>query len=129
MHRTWKQVPLDEREPVVLTATELDMMNATEIIGLLNRAGVRAHRGVPLSLLRGMIKATCKGEHVEIKNKVDDTRDLMNKVLEGYTRRSQIPPSCPANCYLHPDLMALHCARVNAPNINALRKTDGQSDH
>jgi len=86
----------------------LGELNKTELVQLLQEAGIRSHRGTPKkTLARTLVTFEDHGEG----NPFDSKRDVIMAFLhENWDKiQSQLSVSCHADCYEHTDMQVLAC--------------------
>lgn len=85
--------------------------NKTELVQLLNKKGIRVHRGTSRKVLLELLDEDIKSSD-EMENPVDAIRDKIMAFLDhNWSRvKGQIEvDGCDANCYGHHDLQVLTC--------------------
>ena len=113
----WDEAIKDGRLEVL--ETDLDLLNATELVEILRLLDHRVDRGFGLDELRGMLRQLGHGQRPKVTTPVDILRDRLIMLWERYESiiRDQLPPYCEFKCYDHPDVMVLGCYLINKEKI------------
>jgi hypothetical protein len=109
-------------EGISIDVDDLQSMNNTEMVEILNLVGIRAHRGMP----REKLKSLLLGEKLEVKNPFDKLRDRTIKFIQNnYDKiRDQMVLRCNGNCYQHSDMESLICYIASKNEIEKDLKGD-----
>lgn len=118
----WDKEDWDKRireQGLLLDASDIPLMNASEMSQILNLVGVRAHREMPLEDLRFALTALHKGEPAPpFENPVDKKRDVLIAFMKKNEEkiRDQLLSHCieaGMDCYKHSDMMVTACYQAS----------------
>lgn len=115
----WNEVDWDEeirQKGIRIDPEDLDVMNVTEMVEILNLMGIRAHRGMSREELSELLE---RGEVQRVVHPIDPARRRLMNFLEKNLHRisDQLLVNCHKDCFKHHDAEVLVCYMANKARL------------